>query len=78
MVTFIVYSLSGNELTAAKCFTALTLFNILRIPLANFPQNLTRVITISVVMRRLSAYLAASESQTLKNDDVILKLPSTP
>lgn len=33
VLSFITYSLLGHELNAARIFTALTLFNLLRMPL---------------------------------------------
>jgi hypothetical protein len=38
LTSFAVYVLMGNELTAATAFTSIALFNVLRFPLAMFPQ----------------------------------------
>lgn len=38
LTSFAVYVLMGHELTAATAFTSIALFNVLRFPLAMFPQ----------------------------------------
>ena len=36
--TFFIFVLLGEQLTTAKAFTSITLFNILRFPLTRFPE----------------------------------------
>ena len=38
VLTFTAYIVLGNELTAAKAFTSLSLFTVLRMPLFQLPQ----------------------------------------
>ena len=38
VLTFAAYILLGHELTAAKAFTSLSLFTVLRMPLFQLPQ----------------------------------------
>ncbi|KAG8463488.1 hypothetical protein KFE25_004999 [Diacronema lutheri] len=61
VATFIVYVLLGNELTASKAFTSLSLFNVLRFPLNAIPSSITRVVDVLVVCRRLGDFFAAPE-----------------
>ena len=43
VVAFSAYALLGNEMTAAKAFTSISLFSVLRFPLYTFPQLITQV-----------------------------------
>lgn len=36
--TFFIFALLNGELTTAKAFTSISLFNILRFPLTRFPE----------------------------------------
>ena len=49
VVAFGAYALLGNEMTAAKAFTSISLFAVLRFPLYTFPQLITQVGYRSVV-----------------------------
>lgn len=62
VATFCVYVLLGNELTASKAFTSLSLFNVLRFPLNAIPSSITRVVDVLVVCRRLGDFLAGKEA----------------
>ncbi len=48
-----VRSFSGNDLTAAKAFTALSLFNIIRFPLTMLPMVLNNAVDASVSLKEL-------------------------
>eukprot|EP00466_Bigelowiella_natans_P000728 jgi/Bigna1/74416/fgenesh1_pg.29_\ len=61
--TFATYTLTGNELTAARAFTALALFGILRFPLTMFPWTVSRIVEAQVSIDRLEAFFAAHELQ---------------
>ena len=61
IVTFITYTLAGNELLATTAFTSLSLFNILRFPLNILPSIITQVVQASVSLKRLSKYLLSDE-----------------
>ena len=62
LLTFTLYATAGNEMSAATCFTALSLFSILRFPLNAMPNTIQRVIDINVTMKRLGAFMLATES----------------
>ena len=55
-VTFVLYAALNGQLTAAKAFTSLSLFNILRFPLSVVPMMISRVIDLTVVNKRLSKF----------------------
>jgi ATP-binding cassette subfamily C (CFTR/MRP) protein 1 len=61
LTTFAVYSASGNELKPNIAFTALALFNILRIPMSALPHTISMAIDCRTSMRRLYAFLCAQE-----------------
>ena len=46
--TFGVYVLTGNELTAAKAFVAMSLFNIIRLPFTLLPQCVVSFVQVSL------------------------------
>ena len=64
-----VQAATAGGLSAATAFTAISLFNILRFPLNNMPNTIQRVVDISVTMRRLSNFMTAAESRTLRLDE---------
>eukprot|EP00935_MAST-01C_sp_MAST-1C-sp1_P001881 g1881.t1 len=55
-------AIPGNQMTASRAFTCLSLFNLMRFPLNNIPNSITRVIDLSVVVVRLSKFLSADET----------------
>eukprot|EP00164_Ancoracysta_twista_P003660 GFYU01004901.1.p1 GENE.GFYU01004901.1~~GFYU01004901.1.p1 ORF type:complete len:1550 (+),score=481.01 GFYU01004901.1:223-4872(+) len=63
LASFAMYSLSGNELTADKAFTALALFNILRFPISALPMVINNLMEASVSVKRVDRFLAASETE---------------
>lgn len=56
-------SLGSEPLTAAKAFTALSLFNLLRLPLLTLPDIFVTVFNSFFSMRRLRDVLCASEAE---------------
>jgi ATP-binding cassette subfamily C (CFTR/MRP) protein 1 len=56
-VTFVVYSLTGNELNPAIIFSALKFFNVLRMPISQLPMVIAAVIDAVVAMGRIGAML---------------------
>ena len=65
-MTFATYSLvnldNPNErLTADKAFVALSLFNVLRFPLATLPTLISSLVQVSVSVKRLSTFLKSEE-----------------
>ncbi|POM63038.1 ATP-binding cassette (ABC) Superfamily, partial [Phytophthora palmivora] len=58
-VSFSVYAIvMGNELTAAKVFTAIALFNALRDPLRDLPSVIQTFIQATISIDRFSDYLS--------------------
>ncbi|KAM9636100.1 multidrug resistance-associated protein 1-like isoform 1-T1 [Trichechus inunguis] len=63
LATFGVYFLldEGNILTAAKVFTSMSLFNILRLPLFDLPVVISAVIQTRISLSRLENFLNTEE-----------------
>ena len=66
LVTFATYSLVNlnnpeQRLTADKAFVALSLFNVLRFPLATLPTLISSLVQASVSVKRLRLFLKAEE-----------------
>ncbi|KAJ0406074.1 hypothetical protein ATCC90586_005898 [Pythium insidiosum] len=60
--TFAVYALAmGQTLTAAKVFTALSLFRLIQEPLRSLPRIITGVIQAGISVKRLMEYMELSE-----------------
>ncbi|KAL2912111.1 Transporter of the ATP-binding cassette (ABC) [Polyrhizophydium stewartii] len=53
--------LNGQKLDAATAFTALSIFNVLRMPLETIPSTIVRLSEALVSLRRIQAYLAEPE-----------------
>uniref|UniRef100_A0A0P6J763 Canalicular multispecific organic anion transporter 1 n=1 Tax=Heterocephalus glaber TaxID=10181 RepID=A0A0P6J763_HETGA len=66
VTTFSVYVLvdSNNVLDAEKAFTSITLFNILRFPLAMLPMVISSTLQASVSIERLEKYLGGVDLDT--------------
>ncbi|TMW60180.1 hypothetical protein Poli38472_000222 [Pythium oligandrum] len=61
-VSFVIYALVlEQELTAAKVFTAMALFNMLRDPLQELPTIIQSLLQSRVSFQRLSAFLGLQE-----------------
>ena len=58
-VTFVIYGALEGTPTAAKAYTALSLFQVLRFPLLVVPMMITRLMDIIVVDGRLTKFLRA-------------------
>nr|CAD7428321.1 unnamed protein product [Timema monikensis] len=63
LLTFMTYILmdQNNELTAQTAFVSLTLFNIMRGPLALLPLVIGTMIQANVSLNRINSYLASEE-----------------
>ncbi|KAF8192931.1 multidrug resistance-associated ABC transporter [Pholiota molesta] len=61
VIAFITYSLTGHDLSIAKVFTALQLFNVMRAPLLLFPLVLSSLADAMVSFGRLCDFLTAEE-----------------
>jgi ABC-type multidrug transport system fused ATPase/permease subunit len=61
-VSFGVYTLGMAQVpTAAKVFTAIALFNLLRDPLREFPSMIQKCLQAKISLDRISAYIALHE-----------------
>ncbi|KAM3300247.1 hypothetical protein ACQJBY_041331 [Aegilops geniculata] len=76
VVSFGVYSLLGGELTAAKAFTSLSLFAVLRFPLFLLPNLITQAVNSKVSLKRLEDLLLADERILLPNPPIDPELPA--
>ncbi|KAL5483667.1 hypothetical protein EMCRGX_G020072 [Ephydatia muelleri] len=61
VLTFATYVLMGQELTAAKVFTSVALFNVLISPLNAFPWVINGLMEARVSVKRVQAYLNLPE-----------------
>eukprot|EP00833_Pecoramyces_ruminatium_P009790 jgi/Orpsp1_1/1183822/evm.model.c7180000086833.2 len=68
-LTFIAYSAAGHRLTAAKVFSSLAFFNMLRFPLAILPNTFSQLTDAYVAMKRLNRLLNAKELDNLPEVD---------
>ena len=59
--SFVAYIGMGHELTPTKAFTAIALFNLLRFPLAMFPNVIVAIIQANVCVRRIEKFLQLNE-----------------
>ncbi|KAF4034711.1 ABC transporter transmembrane region [Phytophthora infestans] len=73
--SFAYYTLvKGQVLTAAKVFTAIALFNLLRDPLREFPSMVQKCLQAKISLDRMADYLALHEvdpSSVTRNDSSI-------
>ena len=61
MVAFLAFSARGGVLTAARVFTSLALFDVIRFPLLVLPEIVTQIANTAVSLKRLQAFLEAEE-----------------
>ena len=59
--TFTCYVMLGNTLTAATAFTAISLFNILRFPLAMLPNVINNLVEANVSLKRIQDFLESED-----------------
>jgi ATP-binding cassette subfamily C (CFTR/MRP) protein 1 len=64
------YSLAGNALTAARVYTALSLFNLIRFPLVFLPFVVISFLNTLVALGRLTDFLLADEAEPLAAADM--------
>ncbi|EWM27872.1 multidrug resistance-associated protein 1-like isoform 1 [Nannochloropsis gaditana] len=65
LTSFAVYVLMGHELTSSTAFTSIALFNILRFPLAMFPQMLSSTAEALLSLERIARFLETPEVDPL-------------
>jgi ATP-binding cassette subfamily C (CFTR/MRP) protein 1 len=63
MLSFITYSLTGNDLNPAPIFSSLALFNSLRLPLNFLPLVIGQIIDAKASIERIEEFLLAEEAQ---------------
>ena len=61
LASFATYVLAGNALTADVAFVALSLFGLLKVPLATIPWTISMVVESSVSVTRLNKFLNLEE-----------------
>ncbi|KAF0695328.1 hypothetical protein As57867_013803, partial [Aphanomyces stellatus] len=65
IVSFVTYTMVMHQpLSAAKVFTALTLFNLLKWPLSNLPYVITTLMQALVALKRFMEFLDLAEKNT--------------
>lgn len=57
-----MYAVTGHTFGAANAYTALALFNLLRLPLAFLPMMVTMLINALVALNRIGDFLMKPES----------------
>ena len=61
MLSFITYALTGHQLGAAKVFSSVALFNVLRFPLASMPTTIYQAVDAWAALKRIETFLDAEE-----------------
>ncbi|TFK37596.1 multidrug resistance-associated ABC transporter [Crucibulum laeve] len=61
IVSFFAYVMQGNELTISVAFTAIALFNMIRIPLNVVPTWIIQIVQTGVAIKRIAVYLDEEE-----------------
>lgn len=73
LATFTTYTLvNGGPPSAPDTFTALSLFSLLRFPLAMMPSAISNLLEAQVSLRRLEGFLAAEDVER----DAVTRLPA--
>ncbi|KAI5115939.1 hypothetical protein M0805_009349, partial [Coniferiporia weirii] len=60
-ITFFTYVAGGGELTVGTAFTAITLFNMIRVPLNGIPGWIVRILQACIALQRIESFLAEEE-----------------
>lgn len=61
VLSFLTYSLAGNNLDTAKIFASLQLFNVIRTPIQGLPKAISNLTDAHVAIVRLSRFLIAED-----------------
>ncbi|KAJ6562830.1 hypothetical protein DFH09DRAFT_1035588 [Mycena vulgaris] len=61
LISFFTFVWFGNELTVGKAFTAIALFNMIRVPLNTVPTYIIHLLEARVALNRIAVYLAEDE-----------------
>ncbi|KAM7505798.1 hypothetical protein LguiB_004702 [Lonicera macranthoides] len=76
VISFGMFTLLGGELTAARAFTSLSLFAVLRFPLNMLPNLVTQVVNANVSLQRLEELFLSEERILLPNPPLGLGVPA--
>lgn len=69
VLSFLTYSLAGNDLDTAKVFASLQLFNVVRTPIQGFPKAISNLTDAHVAVVRLAKFLTAEDRSDQPNID---------
>ncbi|KAJ6738070.1 ABC TRANSPORTER C FAMILY MEMBER 11-RELATED [Salix koriyanagi] len=76
LVSFGTFTLLGGDLTPAKAFTSLSLFQVLRSPLNMLPNLLSQVVNANISLQRLEELFLAEERILAPNMPLKLGIPA--
>ncbi|XP_073264842.1 ABC transporter C family member 12-like isoform X2 [Populus alba] len=76
LVSFGTFTLLGGDLTPAKAFTSLSLFQVLRSPLNMLPNLLSQVVNANISLQRLEELFLAEERILAPNPPLKLGIPA--
>ncbi|KAL9355570.1 hypothetical protein Peur_053540 [Populus x canadensis] len=76
LVSFGTFTLLGGDLTPAKAFTSLSLFQVLRSPLNMLPNLLSQVVNANISLQRLEELFLAEERILAPNLPLKLGIPA--
>jgi ATP-binding cassette subfamily C (CFTR/MRP) protein 1 len=76
LISFTVFAGIGNELTPARAFTALALFDILRFPMYTLPSVINQLISARVSLNRIRDLLTGGEINLISELEMNSKAPA--
>ncbi|OAY47206.1 hypothetical protein MANES_06G060800v8 [Manihot esculenta] len=76
LVSFGTFTLLGGDLTPARAFTSLSLFQVLRFPLNMLPNLLSQVVNANISLQRLEELFLAEERILVPNPPLEPGLPA--
>lgn len=68
VVVLVVYWSTGGDLTASKVFTTITLFNMMKLPLAFVPMLASQAAQVLVSLERFTAFLSTEQADARDED----------
>lgn len=78
VIVFSMYTSLGNSLDAGTVFATISLFSILRMPLAFLPMGITMALQFKISLNRIGALLLAPEIEPVPGFDNPLQARETP
>ncbi|XP_030479473.1 ABC transporter C family member 12 [Cannabis sativa] len=75
LISFGVFTLFGGDLTPARAFTSLSLFQLLRYPFMSLPDLLSQIVKANISLQRIEGLLLAEEIVLLPNPPLQQDLP---